>query len=70
MKVSVDKEKCIGCGTCVAIAPKSFKLDNDGKVEVINPAINSPSVTLVGDSEKKIKEAVDSCSVAAIKISK
>jgi len=56
---AVDKDKCIGCGTCTVIAPKSFKLGDDGKAEVINPP---------GDEEEKIKEAVDSCAVSAIKI--
>lgn len=29
----VDKEKCIGCGTCVAMCSKCFKLDEEGKAE-------------------------------------
>ena len=59
MKIpAIDKEKCIGCGTCAAIAPKSFKLGDDGKAEVINPP---------GDTEEKIKEAIESCAVEAIK---
>ncbi|MGB9911553.1 MAG: ferredoxin [Microgenomates group bacterium] len=59
MKVTVDKNKCIGCGTCIAIAPKSFKFDNEGKSEAIVPP---------GDNEEKIKEAGESCPVNAIKI--
>ncbi len=58
MKVKVDKNICIGCGTCVVIAPKSFKLGDDGKAEIVKPQ---------EDSEEKIKEAVDSCPVSAIK---
>ena len=58
MKVKIDKNLCIGCGTCVVIAPKSFKLSDDGKAEIVEPQ---------GDSEAKIKEAVDSCPVSAIK---
>lgn len=54
----VDKEKCIGCGTCTVTAPKTFKLGNDGKAEVIDPP---------GDEEKKIKEAIDSCPTSAIR---
>ncbi len=57
-KINIDKNLCIGCGTCAAIASKSFKLGNDGKAEVIEPA---------GDDEKTIKEAIDSCPVGAIK---
>ena len=55
----VDKKTCIGCGTCTVLAPKSFKLGNDGKAEVLNPP---------GDEEAKIKEAIDSCPVNAIKL--
>jgi len=58
MKVKVDKNICIGCGTCVVIAPKSFKLGDDGKAEIVEPQ---------EDSKEKIKEAVDSCPVSAIK---
>lgn len=61
MKIAVDKDKCIGCGTCVAIAPQSFKLTDDGKAEPINPPAG-------GDSEEKIKEAAESCPVTAITI--
>ena len=36
MNYKINKEKCIGCGTCVAICPKGFKIAGDGKAEVIN----------------------------------
>lgn len=60
MKITVDKDKCIGCGACVAIASESFKLGDDGKAEVIEPA---------GDKEKEIRNAAEGCPVGAIKIS-
>lgn len=53
----VDQETCIGCGTCVVIAPKTFKLGENGKAEVVLPP---------GDNEETIKEAVSSCAVSAI----
>jgi ferredoxin len=59
MKITVDKEACIGCGTCVALAPNTFELDAEGKSEVINPN---------GDPEVDIKKAVEACPVGAIKI--
>jgi ferredoxin len=58
MRISIDKNLCLGCGTCVTIASKTFKLGSDGKAEVIEP---------VGDKEETIKEAIDSCPVSAIK---
>jgi ferredoxin len=57
-KVKVDKEKCIGCGLCVSIAEKAFKLSDEGKVEVL--AIDE-------EEEAKVQEAIDSCPVGAIK---
>jgi len=60
MKVIIDKSKCIGCGTCVAIAPQSLKMDG-AVVVVIEP---------MGDSEDKVKEAVESCPIDALTIGK
>lgn len=57
-KITIDKNLCIGCGTCVVIAPKTFKLNEEGKAELIEPP---------EDNEKTIQEAIDSCPVAAIK---
>ncbi len=34
--ITVDKQKCIGCGSCVAMYPELFKLGPDGKSEVIS----------------------------------
>lgn len=56
-KLKIDQDKCIGCGTCVALAPKSFKLTDEGKSEPIEP---------LGDDEATVKEAVESCPVEAI----
>jgi len=58
-KPVVDREKCIGCGTCVALAGKTFKLGADGKSEVLEP---------VGDDEKTIQGAVEACPVQAISL--
>ena len=60
MSISVDQEKCIGCGACAAIAPATFKINDSGKSEVINEQ---------GDSEDIIKQAVDACPVQAITVS-
>lgn len=59
MKIVIDKDKCIGCGTCAGLAPKSFQLGDDGKAEVIEP---------MADDEETIKEAGESCPVGAIEI--
>ena len=54
-KVKVDKEKCIGCGACVAICPEIFQL-KESKVNVKKAS-----------TEKECaKQAADSCPVNAI----
>jgi ferredoxin len=57
MTPKVDKEKCIGCGACVAVAANTFKMGDDGKSEVVNPT---------GDTQEVIQQAVDGCPVQAI----
>jgi len=57
-KAVVDPNLCIGCGSCAAVAPKSFVMDDaSGKALATNPT---------GDDEKTVQEAVDGCPVAAI----
>jgi len=36
MKIVVDKNKCVGCGTCAGIAPEVFTLESDGKAAPIS----------------------------------
>lgn len=54
----VDKEKCVGSGTCVALCPNVFQMDDDGKAYVTDSA---------GASEQEIQQAIDACPVQAIK---
>lgn len=58
-QAKVDKNKCISCGTCVAMAAKSFRLGDDGKAEAIVPA---------GDDEAMVQSAADGCPVQAISL--
>jgi ferredoxin len=59
--VVVDKNTCIGCGSCVAIAPKTFALSDDGKAIVIDAS---------GDPDDVIQQAVDGCPVGSITVVK
>jgi ferredoxin len=60
-KIIVDKNKCIGCGTCVALASEIFEMDSNGKSIVKkNPTIN----------EEALKLAIDSCPSQAISVEK
>lgn len=56
MKIPVvNRETCIGCGTCESICPEVFRLDAEGKSEVIREA---------GDCD--LEFVIDSCPVGAI----
>ncbi len=54
--VSVDKEKCIGCGLCTSICGEVFEIGEDGKAKV-KAQKDLPCV----------KEAASQCPVGAIR---
>jgi NTE family protein len=37
LRVLVDEERCVGCGSCVVQAPQVFRMDSRGKAEVLTP---------------------------------
>lgn len=57
MKVRVDRDLCIGIGNCVAFAPTVFKLDDENKAIVLDPASVDDDTLL---------EAAESCPENAI----
>jgi ferredoxin len=36
MKISINREECIGCGVCEALCPEVFKLLEDGKSGIVD----------------------------------
>lgn len=59
MKIKVDQEKCIGCGSCVGISPDVFEFNDDGLANCVENEI----------PEELVEEAADaqnSCPVGAI----
>jgi ferredoxin len=61
-KVFVDKKRCIGCGACVSVCPKNFKL-KEGKSHPIKTEIEEKDLKCNQDAEKI-------CHVCAITIKK
>ena len=48
MRVRIDKSKCYGCGSCVAIMPEMFEIGYDGlaivkseyeNIDIVDPAL-------------------------------
>lgn len=59
-KLSVDKKKCIGCGSCVAVC-NNWEISEDGKAKPVKDSVNE-----IGDNKK----AQEICPVEAIIIKK
>jgi len=57
LKTRVDRNLCIGAGTCTVIAPEVFELDSELKAVVKDPK---------GADDDKIIDAAKSCPVMAI----
>lgn len=57
-KVTVDRNLCIGAGSCVAVAPKAFVLDSEAKAVVL-PTVNE-------ETDEVLVEAAKACPTAAI----
>lgn len=56
--VTVDRDLCIGAASCIAVAPKAYKLDSEAK------AVFLP--TAGEESQETILDSAKSCPVAAI----
>lgn len=67
--IKLEREKCIGCGSCSAVCPKFFEMTDDGKSH------------LIGTEKKDIEEleapkiecaesALEACPVQCINIEK
>ena len=63
MKIKINQEECIGCGSCSAVCPDVFDLNDENK------AIIKDTGSDQGESDNEcVKEAVDVCPVDVIKI--
>ena len=63
MKIKINQEDCIGCGSCSAICPDVFDVNEENKA-----VIKSTNTSQGETDEKCVKEAAEVCPVQAIKI--
>ena len=62
VKVTVDQEKCIGCGACVAVAPDLFEMDMQTMKSKVKRQPGADEVELA-------KQAETACPTQAIVVS-
>lgn len=71
-KIIHEREKCIGCGTCVALCPEFWEMNEDGKSDLKGAKVDSQT----GNQEIEMselgcnQEAIDACPVQCIRIEK
>lgn len=58
-KVEVNKDLCIGCGACQAIASEVFEIDDDGLAKVISNSVEE-------DIKEDVIDAAEGCPTNAI----
>jgi len=68
-KIKLEREKCIGCGSCQALCSKFFEMKEDGKSHIVG-AENSASGIDELETEKIdcAQQAVEACPVQCIHI--
>lgn len=58
-KIEIDRDECIGEGTCVDCAPNTFAMDDEDISTVTNPA---------GDSDDDVMCAAQDCPQECIRL--
>ena len=56
-KIKVNKDLCIGCGSCVSIAPDTFEFGDDGLAQAKEEEIT-----------EDVKDAAEACPTDAIEL--
>lgn len=71
-KVSIDRDECISCMSCVALCPDVFEMnDEDGKSQIVEKyrvGDNLGEGKIPEDLKSCAEEAADSCPVTIITV--
>jgi len=70
MKITQERSKCIGCGSCVAVCPKYFDMADDGLADIKGGQTVGENMELEVEAAGCATEAVEICPVQIIKIGK
>jgi ferredoxin len=60
-RIEVDRDRCLGTGTCEALAPDLFEVGDDGIVRVLRPLDGA-------DDRALAEDAVSACPTRALSL--
>lgn len=71
-KIVLQREKCIGCGSCMAVCPKYFEMADDGKSHIKGSLkdLKSDNEELEVAKIECAETAAEACPVQCIEIIK
>jgi ferredoxin len=69
-KIILERQKCIGCGSCEAVCPKYFKLVEDGKATLLGSKSQGENFELEVKETGCTQQAAENCPVQCIKVKK
>jgi ferredoxin len=61
IRIGVDRERCVGSGTCEMLAADLFEVGGDGIVAVLRPELD-------GDDVDAAEDAVQACPTQALSV--
>jgi len=59
VKVEVDQELCISCGSCIDLCPEVFDWNDENKAQAVDEEVPS-------ELEEEVKNAIEDCPTDAI----
>ena len=69
MKITLERSKCIGCGSCAAVCPLYFEMADDGKSHLKNSQKDAAGIeSLETAAPGCAKDASEVCPVQIIKV--
>ena len=66
-KIKLEREKCIGCGSCQALCSKCFELQEDGKSHIVGAEKKDVEELEVEKADCAV-QAAEACPVQCIRI--
>lgn len=67
-KIILERQKCIGCGSCQAVCSKYWQMGDDGKTKLLGSVNQGENFELEVTEVGCNKEAAEACPVQCIRI--